>query len=133
MSCCPSRLPNKHRYSRFRQKWAFSIKTNIGGGVGRARGYWESDDLFTNTDWVQNKPTGPWDGPKEVYPWAWADTDDDSDPQTVTPRTVYAQLYTVDAIAYESVMVGLFAVLECDWCECGYLLDLVALAVLLTP
>ena len=120
----PVSLTNKRRYCRFRQKWVFSIKTNIGGGVGRARGYWESDDLFTNTDWVQNKPTGPWDGPKEVYPWAWADTDDDSDPQTVTPRTVYAQLYTVDAIAYESVMVGLFAVLECDWCKCGYLLEI---------
>jgi hypothetical protein len=102
-------------YNPFRQKWAFSIKTNIGYGVGRARGYWESDSLFEDTNWVQNKPTAPWDGPNEVFPWAWADTDDDSDPQTVTPRTVYSQLYTLDAIAYESLMIGLFAVLECDW------------------
>eukprot|EP01046_Picozoa_sp_COSAG06_P042274 COSAG06_NODE_5363_length_3527_cov_2.146733_1_plen_49_part_00 len=47
----------------------------------------------------------------DVYPWAWADVDDDSDPETVKPRTRYAQLYTVDAVAFESVMVGFFSIL----------------------
>eukprot|EP01046_Picozoa_sp_COSAG06_P067718 COSAG06_NODE_17685_length_925_cov_1.814994_1_plen_60_part_00 len=54
---------------------------------------------------------GPWDAPMDVYPWAWADVDDDSDPETVKPRTQYAQLYTVDAVAFESVMVGFFSIL----------------------
>ena len=70
-------------WNPFREKWVFSIKTNIDYGVGRARGYWESDSLFTHTNWTQNSADGPWDSPNDVYPWAWADIDDDSDPKTV--------------------------------------------------
>ena len=98
-------------YNPFREKWVFSIKTNIDFGVGRARGYWESPSLFTDTSWTQNSPRGPWDAPNDVYPWTWADVDDDSDPETVKPLTVYSQLYTVDAVAYESVMIGFFSIL----------------------
>ena len=47
----------------------------------------------------------------------WADVADDQDPQTKHPRgpnNEYPQLYTVDAVAYESVMVAFLVVLECD-------------------
>jgi len=117
-------------YNPFRERWVFSIKTNIGFGVGRARGYWESPDLFdpAYTHWKQNGPTGDstapgpgygvWADPDEIYPWLWADVADDSDPETKHPRSStneYSQLYTVDAIAYESVMVAFLAILECDY------------------
>jgi hypothetical protein len=116
-------------YNPFRERWVFSIKTNIGFGIGRARGYWESPDLFdpAYTHWKQNAPTGDskapgpgygrWNDPGEIYPWLWADVADDSDPETKHPRSAtneYSQLYTVDAIAYESVMVAFLAILECD-------------------
>ena len=132
-------------YNPFRERWVFSIKTNIGlcapyprgsacgpaqsSGIGRARGYWESPDLFdpSFTRWKMNGETGDsdkpgpgygrWDDPGEIYPWLWADVADDQDPETKHPRSPdneYAQLYTVDAIAYESVMVAFLSVLECD-------------------
>ena len=47
-------------YNPFRDRWVFSIKANIGFGIGRSRGYWESPELFdpTYTRWKQNSPTG---------------------------------------------------------------------------
>jgi hypothetical protein len=39
----------------------------------------------------------------QVYPWAWADTADESDPETEPgrgPNNEYPQLYTLDAVAY---------------------------------
>lgn len=132
-------------YNPFRERWVFSIKTNIGlcapyprgsacgpaqsSGIGRARGYWESPDLFdmNYTRWKMNGETGDsdkpgpgygrWDDPGEIYPWLWADVADDQDPETKHPRSPnneYAQLYTVDAVAYESVMVAFLSILECD-------------------
>lgn len=133
-------------YNPFRKRWVFSIKTNIGlcapyprgspcgppesSGIGRARGFWESPDLFdpTYTQWEMNGETGDsdtpghpgygrWDAAGEIYPWLWADVVDDQDPETKHPRgpnNEYAQLYTVDAIAYESVMVAFLTILECD-------------------
>ena len=49
-------------YNPFRERWVFSIKTNIAYGVGRARAYWETPDLFdpAHVNWRQNSADGPW-------------------------------------------------------------------------
>ena len=72
----------------------------------------------TSSHRAENAADGRWNDPAEIYPWLWADVADDSDPETKHPRSSpnneYSQLYTVDAIAYESVMVAFLAILECD-------------------
>ena len=98
-------------FNPFRKKWVFSIKT--GGSLGRQRAYWERDDLFH----------GPgWGGSVVPFPWPTVDYDDAADPlapqlpsgQKLPGHQYYPQVYTVDAIAVESLMIGMFVIIECD-------------------
>lgn len=77
-------------YNPFRSVWAFSIKRNT--KRGRARYYTESKDFIRNMDWDSS-----------VY-WVGADSLDKPDEQIGDP----AQLYSLNAIAYESIMLGEF-------------------------
>jgi len=82
-----------HFYNPFRQKWVHSIRS---GGRGRARQYWEGDDFLADAAWGRGEPV----------PWAMADRDDLPDPDIgFTP-----QLYNLDAVAYESIMLGFFEI-----------------------
>jgi len=80
-------------YNPFRRKWMFSVRT---GRDGRTRGFRECDDLVKGAAWT----------PDELFHWAGADKLDLPDP-AVGDRP---QLYNLDAIAYESLMLGVFAI-----------------------
>lgn len=77
-------------YNPFRKVWCFSIKQD--GPRGRSRWYSESPDFMAGADWS-----------KSVY-WCNADRLDEPDPQIGNP----AQLYSLNAVAYESLMLGEF-------------------------
>jgi hypothetical protein len=120
-------------YNPFRQRWVFSVKTSIGGGVGRARAYWETPLLWENVQWRLSGPEYFWKGspnphrlptaeekkglywnsPGEVRPWTWADIGDDSDPEVANPRGNYPQLNGIDTVAYESIMIGMYSIMQC--------------------
>jgi hypothetical protein len=83
-------------YNPFRKKWVYSLRDTELGGMGRFRRYREHDDLFRGASWR----------PDEAVLWTRADA---ADP----PRADYGikpELYNVDAVAYESVMLGLFSI-----------------------
>jgi len=77
-------------YNPFRNVWAYSIKRNVKGK--RVRYYTESKDFIKGVDWD-----------KAVY-WTGADSLDKPDKEIGDP----AQLYSLNAVAYESIMLGEF-------------------------
>lgn len=90
-------------YNPFREKWVYSLRAYF---RNRSRKYWESDDFLAGAAWR----------PDEPVIWAAADRDDPSDP--VIGRR--AELYNLDAVAYESLMLGFFEIHrgpENDVCE----------------
>ena len=90
-------------YNPFRKKWVYSLRS---GFRGRSRHYWECDDFLAGAKW----------GPDQPVVWAATDRDDPEDP--VTQRV--PQLYNLDAVAYESIMLGFYEIHhgpENDVCE----------------
>lgn len=80
-------------FNPFRQKWCFSIKR--GTARGRSRYYHESDDFLKGANWS-----------RAVY-WTNADRLDKPEPEGRYPGAGDApQLYSLNAVAYESLMVG---------------------------
>ena len=80
-------------FNPFRQKWVQSIRSSC--ARGRSRHYWEHADFLQSGNWQAGQP----------IPWAAADAFDlgvDSPPQ----------LYNLDAVPYESLMLGLFQILK---------------------
>ena len=77
----------------FRGVWAFSLRADRPGSLTRYRQYVETG-AFTTATWADDDPV-VWTG------------SDSGDLQRADLRTE-PQLYTVDAVAYESVMLGLF-------------------------
>ncbi len=114
-------------YNPFREKWVFSIRLYRDG---RSRNYLETDNFLQGLHWDKAKES----------PWAQADKLDQPDagvlalmpteaeiaaeaaatnqsPAVLTKnyRKDYAdpvQLYNVDAIAYESIMLGVYGILK---------------------
>jgi hypothetical protein len=81
-------------FNPFRQKWCFSIKR--GTARGRSRYYHESDDFLKGANWS-----------KAVY-WTNADRLDKPEPAGRYPGAGdQPQLYSLNAVAYESLMVGM--------------------------
>jgi hypothetical protein len=79
----------------FLARWVFSLRDD-GEAMTRFRRYFECRDFATAT-WTA----------KEPVVWVGADAADRARPEMPTiPR----QLYNVDAVAYESLLVGLFAI-----------------------
>ena len=82
-------------YNPFRKRWVYSVRTSQ-PGVGRVRGYREHADLFAGAAWEA----------EEVAHWAGAD---DLDPPA--PGLDHqTQLYNIDAVGYESLMLGFFMI-----------------------
>ena len=81
-------------WNPFRQVWVYSIRAS--NKLGRIRLYYESADAAAGLAW---KPDGP-------VPWTGADRLDPPRPDLKTPP----QLYNLDAVAYESLLVGLFSI-----------------------
>ncbi len=80
-------------FNPFRRVWVFSIKQN--SPRGRSRWYSENADFLKGADWKNS-----------VY-WANADRLDQPDPQIGDAP----QLYSLNAVAYESLLLGEFYIL----------------------
>lgn len=85
-------------YNPFRKKWVFGFRTSF-EKVGRARRYAEDSDSAAGTARM----------PRESVPWLSADRLDPKHPDPERSNEA-PQLYNHDAVAYESLMVGLFAI-----------------------
>jgi hypothetical protein len=86
----------------FRGVWAFSLRHDAPGTLTRTRLYYECR-AFANARWHEGEPV----------PWVGADTLD-------RPRADYRtapQLYALDAVGYESVMLGLFTMYRGEWSD----------------
>jgi hypothetical protein len=82
-------------YNPFRKVWVYSLRSDD-GTMGRVRRYWEHPDLIAGAKWK----------PDEPLPWIGADRLD-------LPRDdlkTQPQLYNLDAVAYESLLLGLFSI-----------------------
>lgn len=100
-------------YDPFRGKWVFSLRGGGPGKGGRNRSYWASE-TFGGETCLWNFPAGKLsrrlhsDLPRPK-PWLATDERDLPDP-SVGGNT--PQLYNMDAVAYESILVGLFEILH---------------------
>jgi hypothetical protein len=82
-------------YNPFRKVWVYSLRSND-RKLGRTRSYIENRDVEAGARW------------KDSDPWLWVGADL-LDPERNDLRTP-CQLYNLDAVAYESVLLGLFSV-----------------------
>ncbi|HJN09069.1 MAG TPA: hypothetical protein QF564_10290 [Pirellulaceae bacterium] len=98
----PSGDRNSGFWNPFRKRWVFSIReySPIGGfdQPQRCRRYWESPDLIAGVPWKIYEPTM----------WVGADSLD----LRREPRKIQPELYNLDAVAYESVILGLFSIMR---------------------
>ena len=85
-------------YNAFRNVWVFSLRDNQypGSISGRYRRYWESPSFSASPTW----------GAADPVAWVKADTRDFARPEMTTKP----ELYNLDCIAYESVLLGLFSI-----------------------
>jgi hypothetical protein len=93
-------------YNPFREKWVYSIRSMYNG---RARHYWESNEFPTGNVWTWDE-TDFWKGTgwKEGEPVVWVAADR-LDLEDLEIKMV-PQLYNLDAVAYESIVLGLFQI-----------------------
>jgi len=95
VSCAYADDYNSFFYNPFRRVWVYSLKgTSRRTPAGRCRYYAENRDFLAGADW-----TG------KVY-WTDADRLDEPDPAVGDA----AQLYCHNAVAYESLMLGMFQI-----------------------
>lgn len=97
-------------YNPFRKKWVYSIRTALNSPWKnyRIRSYREHDDFIEGAAWNKD----------DVVVWATADDLDSPHPV----HQCQTQLYNIDAVAYESLMLGLFQIHQGppnDVCEKG--------------
>lgn len=92
----PSGDRNTVFYNPFRKVWVWSVRTND-AKMGRTRGYVENADALAGARWKNV------DDPR---PWLGADKDD---PRRDDLKT-QPQLYNLDCVAYESLLLGLFSI-----------------------
>ena len=85
-------------YNPFRKKWVFGLRISQ-GEVGRSRAYVEHADAIAGTQQLA----------EGAVPWLCADR---LDPHHPDPKysDIEPQLYNHDAVAYESLMLGLFSI-----------------------
>ncbi len=81
-------------FNPFRNRWCFSCES-LSRRLNRIRRYYESP-VFDGTRWTANEPV----------PWVAADSLD----AVREGGNVPAELYNLDAVAYESIMLGVFAI-----------------------
>lgn len=82
-------------WNPFLRTWVYGIRWDE-PGLGRTRSYRESPDLIAGTDWEAGEPVH----------WIGADRLDPPRPDYGTP----CQLYNLDCVAYESILLGLFSI-----------------------
>ncbi len=83
-------------YNPFRKVWVYSLRH--GWGQPRKRRYWETkDDVVKGAQWGANDAPPMWCGSDDLDP--------PRDDYKVTP-----ELYNLDCVAYESILIGLFTI-----------------------
>ena len=82
-------------YNPFRKKWVYSLRCDY-AGMGRSRRYRENDDVFAGLTMDPNQET------------LWVGADRNDRPRLDLPAA--PELYNLDAVAYESLMLGLFTI-----------------------
>jgi hypothetical protein len=92
----PSGDRNTVFYNPFRKVWVWSVRTND-AKMGRTRGYVENTDALAGARWKNVD---------DPLPWLGADKDDARRDDLKTQP----QLYNLDCVAYESVLLGLFSI-----------------------
>ena len=87
-------------YNPFRKVWVYNLRAYVGfGGVDsamRCRRYWESSDALAGAGWTEANPPL----------WIGADKLDPPHPE----MGIRPELYNLDCVAYESLILGLFDV-----------------------
>ena len=85
-------------HNPFRNAWVYSLREYFPppAGVGRCRRYWENADVLAGAQWKAGEPPL----------WVGAD---DLDPRRADLKTP-PELYNLDAVAYESMLLGLFSI-----------------------
>jgi hypothetical protein len=83
-------------YNPFRNVWVFSLRDNATGSSGRFRRYWESSNFVEGAKWRDGQPVR----------WVAADSADPRRPE----YNVAAEIYNLDCVAYESLVLGLFTI-----------------------
>lgn len=108
-------------FNPFRQRWVFSLR-EFGEQVGRARGYHESPDVLSGLSFGSRPGDKVWEnalasGAHDVRFWVGADELDPAREDLRLRRLperpwdlVPSQLYNLDGVAYESVILGLFSI-----------------------
>lgn len=88
-------------YNPFRKRWVYSLRSS--SAFGRSRLYWETPDFFSFTDEaLKNQPP---------VPWMIADS---ADPRR-DDLNVRPELYNLDCVAYESLILGFFSIWRGDY------------------
>lgn len=83
-------------YNPFRKVWVFSLRH--GWGRPRRRRYWETrGDVVTGAQWGENSAPFMW--------WGSDELDRPRKDYKITP-----ELYNLDSVAYESLLLGLFTI-----------------------
>src|SRR5262249_1426210 len=82
-------------YNPFRKVWVYGVRTDT-AGLGRTRAYVENTDVLAGAKWKAGEPPH----------WCGADKLDPQRDDLKTPP----QLYNLDAVGYESVLLGLFSI-----------------------
>jgi hypothetical protein len=86
-------------WNPFRKRWVFSLRH--GWGRPRLRRYWESNDLVNGPAWTRIDQPPLWTGADRL------------DPQRQDLKVV-PELYNLDCVAYESLIIGLFSIWRGD-------------------
>jgi hypothetical protein len=90
-------------YNPFRRVWVFSIRGQTAANNDRFRRYSERADFRIGDDWGVTTPVL----------WLSADADDPRRPEYNVP----AELYNLDCVGYESLVLGLFTMFRGEWQE----------------
>jgi hypothetical protein len=85
-------------YNPFRERWVFSIRSDQFAGpiTGRYRRYWEGVDFKTAVGWNES----------DSVAWIKADSKDFAAPGVRSAP----ELYNLDCVGYESLLLGLFTI-----------------------
>jgi hypothetical protein len=91
-------------FNPFRKLWVYNLRRYFPPpDVGRARIYREHPDLAAGLQWQA----------EDLYPWVCSDRLDPHNPNPALNQ-VEPELYAMDAIAYESLLLGQFAIWQGD-------------------
>ncbi len=95
-------------HNPFRNVWVYSLRVGKGKyGRPRTRVYREHPDVVVGLHWKEED--GLYEQHTDLFPWVGTDR---LDPHHPNPQfaAIEPQLYNLDAVAYESLLLGLFSI-----------------------